>query len=104
MMPMTALLAAAENDTQFDPTTVSPGTAGFIFSGLLAAAVIVLGFLLVSRLRRNAYRHEVREQIADELASEQAGKGPAAGGAAVESAPGDEPGDEAEPPAEPEQR
>lgn len=112
-MLMSALFVAAENDTQFDPTTASPGTAGFIFSGLLAAAVIVLGFLLVSRLRRNAYRHEVREQIADELAAEQAGDDAAAGGGpSVAGGPSAEngvaagggPGDDAEPPAEPEQR
>lgn len=62
-----AALRFAE-DTEFDASQVTPGVEGFIFTGLLAAAIIVLGFLLVSRLRKSGYRHEVREQIAQELA------------------------------------
>ncbi|MBL3699679.1 hypothetical protein [Leucobacter luti] len=60
-------LRIAEVSTEFDANQVTPGVEGFIFTGLLAALIIGLGFLLVSRLRRNAYRHEVREQIAVEL-------------------------------------
>lgn len=58
----------AEENAEFDPNKVTPGYEGFIFTGIMAAAIIVLGFLLVSRLRRNAYRAEVREQIEEELA------------------------------------
>lgn len=65
----------AEDDAEFDPTIVSPGVEGFIFTGLMAAAVIVLGLVLVRRLRRNAYRSEVREQIAEELAEREGGAG-----------------------------
>jgi len=60
-------LVAAKGDAEFDPTKVTPGPAGFIMTAIFAAAVIVLGFLLVSRLRRNAYRHEVRDGIEAEL-------------------------------------
>ncbi|UOR02273.1 hypothetical protein MUN77_02775 [Leucobacter allii] len=87
-------LAEAETDTEFDPTIVSPGAPGFIVTGLLAAAVIVLGFLLVSRLRKSAYRAEVREQIDRELAEQEAaGAADAAasgtdGGAGTEARPG----------------
>lgn len=62
-----AAIAATKGDTEFDATTVSPGAEGFIATAAFAAAVIALGFLLVSRIRRNNYRHEVREEIAAEL-------------------------------------
>lgn len=71
-------------ETEFDPSKVTPGFEGFIFTALLAAGIIVLGFLLVSRLRRNAYRAEVREQIAEELADE-------GGDPAVPGEPGPDP-------------
>jgi hypothetical protein len=57
-------------ETEFDPDKVTPGWEGFVFTGLLAVGIIALGFLLVKRLRRNAYRAEVREQIAEELADQ----------------------------------
>ena len=70
-------------DTEFDASKVTPGVEGFIFTGLLAAAIITLGFLLVRRLRNSGYRHEVREQIAQELAERE---GTTPGGAASGSA------------------
>ncbi|RKQ89681.1 hypothetical protein U746_0923 [Mycolicibacterium mucogenicum 261Sha1.1M5] len=60
-------LAAKDGET-FDPDKVTPGPEGFIATAVFAAAVILLGFLLVKRLRRNSYRHEIREDIAAELA------------------------------------
>ncbi|QIM15937.1 hypothetical protein G7067_05110 [Leucobacter insecticola] len=57
----------AEDEAAFDPTKVTPGWEGFAFTGLVAVAIIALGFNLVARLRRNAYRAEVREEIAAEL-------------------------------------
>lgn len=65
----------AEDNAEFDPNKVTPGFEGFIFTGIMAAAVIVLGFLLVSRLRRNSYRAEVREQIEHELSGAEGDKG-----------------------------
>ncbi|WP_162903624.1 hypothetical protein [Leucobacter sp. wl10] len=67
--------------TKFDPNTVTPGVAGFVFTAILAAGIIVLGFLLVRRLRRSAYRAEARARIADELA----------GGRSATDEPGEEP-------------
>ncbi|WP_017792215.1 hypothetical protein [Leucobacter salsicius] len=68
------------DDTVFDPNKVSPGVEGFLMTGLLAVAVIGLGFVLVRRMRANNYRHEVREQIEAELAE-------AADAAETEAAP-----------------
>lgn len=62
---------ALESEPEFDANAVSPGVEGFIFTAIFAAAVIVLGFLLVRRIRRSQYRHEVREEIANELAEAQ---------------------------------
>lgn len=70
----------AENEEQFDPTIVSPGVQGFIWTAAVAVAVIFLGISLVRRLRRNAYRHQIREEIAAELAAREAA-GDGAGGA-----------------------
>ena len=66
---MRALVRLTE-DEPFNPDIVSPGVVGFILTGALAVAVILLGVNLVRRLRRNAYRHEVREEIEAELSAE----------------------------------
>ncbi|MBP1326069.1 hypothetical protein JOF28_001301 [Leucobacter exalbidus] len=65
---MLQLADEVATDTAFDPNKVTPGFEGFIFTGLLAVAVIALGFVLVRRMRASAYRHEVREEIEAELA------------------------------------
>ena len=75
----------AEEQAEFDPNQVTPGWEGFVFTGLIAVAIIVLGFNLVSRLRRNAYRAEVQEEIARELSEGDAT------GAAGEPGPDPEP-------------
>lgn len=62
----------AEEKVEFDPNQVTPGWEGFVFTGLIAVGIILLGFNLVSRLRRNAYRAEVQEEIARELAESDA--------------------------------
>lgn len=64
------LVWIAEEKGDLDPDTVSPGIAGFFAVALLAVAIILLGFNLVKRLRRNAYRAEIREDIANELAGD----------------------------------
>lgn len=76
----TAVLST-KGGAEFDPNKVTPGPAGFIATAAFAAAVILLGFLLVKRLRRNAYRHEIRDEIAAELAAAEGAPGAAAGGA-----------------------
>lgn len=70
MNTLNAVMWLAEKKDEFDPNKVTPGVEGFIFTGAMAVLVIVLGFLLVSRLRRNQYRHEVRDQIEAELAEQ----------------------------------
>ncbi|MGO1538000.1 MAG: hypothetical protein ACTHZ9_07185 [Leucobacter sp.] len=54
-------------DTEFDPDSVTPGAIGFIMTGVFALAVILLGFNLVRRLRRNAYRSEIRDSLQAEI-------------------------------------
>lgn len=76
-------LAAKDGET-FDPDKVTPGPEGFIATAVFAAAVILLGFLLVKRLRRNSYRHEIREDIAAELADAGTAGDAGAKGAAPE--------------------
>lgn len=74
-----AAIWLAEKDAEFDPTTASPGPLAFVVVAVLAVAIILLGFNLVSRLRRSRYRSEVREQIAEEQAAGQAGAADIAG-------------------------
>lgn len=69
MSLLTTAIRIAE-ETEFDPDTVSPGVAGFIAFAALGIGIIVLGFNMVRRLRRNSYRAEVREQIEEELAQQ----------------------------------
>ena len=76
-----ALVVAAQNGEVFDPDKVTPGPEGFIATAVFAGAVILLGFLLVKRIRRNSFRHEIREGIEAELAEAQQAGGEAAGGA-----------------------
>lgn len=77
-----AIAFAATDGEEFNPDKVTPGPEGFIATAVFAAAVIVLGFLLVKRIRRNSYRHEIRDEIAAELAEAgtAADGSPAAGG------------------------
>ncbi|WP_416550113.1 hypothetical protein [Leucobacter sp. BZR 635] len=83
-----AIAVAAKNGEEFNPDKVTPGPEGFIATAVFAAAVITLGFLLVKRIRRNSYRHEIRDDIAAELAgAQQPATGAAAGGAAPAAAP-----------------
>lgn len=67
MIALPTIVRLAE-ETEFDPNVVSPGFTGFIMTGVLAFAIILLGVSLVRRLRRNAYRAEIREALEAELA------------------------------------
>ncbi|MGW9021317.1 hypothetical protein ACWGOE_07535 [Leucobacter chromiiresistens] len=99
---MSLLTAAARiaEEAEFDPDTVSPGVAGFIAFAALGIGIILLGFNLVRRLRRNSYRAEVREQIEQELAAQNGAVGteaadpqaPVQPGRAEPDEPGTEPG------------
>ncbi|QIK64024.1 hypothetical protein G7068_13070 [Leucobacter viscericola] len=72
MTLMNQMMWIAEKNAEFDPDKVTPGVAGFVMVAVLAGAIILLGFSLVKRLRRNAYRSEIREDIANELAAGEA--------------------------------
>lgn len=72
MTLMNQMMWIAEKNAEFDPDKVTPGVAGFVMVAILAVAIILLGFNLVKRLRRNAYRSEIREDIANELAGGEA--------------------------------
>ncbi|WP_053386864.1 light-harvesting protein [Leucobacter japonicus] len=72
-MSLLFTIARAAEDTEFDPNTVSPGVAGFFAVAALAVGIILLGFNMVRRLRRNSYRADIREQIELELAEQQGG-------------------------------
>ena len=64
-------LLVSETDAEFNADKVTPGPEGFIMTAVFAAAVLVLGFLLVRRIRRSQYRTEARENIAAEIASNE---------------------------------
>lgn len=75
-MSITALWRGAAwvaEEAVFNPDTVTPGFVGFILTGALAVAVILLGINLVRRLRRNAYRHDIRDEIEAELGALDSG-------------------------------
>lgn len=91
MISLLHALVRAEQSPAFDPDRVSPGVAGFIVTGLLAGAVILLLLSFNRRMRRIRVRDEIRVQLAAELADRD-GAGPdgAAGpnGSADSGAPG----------------
>lgn len=93
LMNTWAAVGRVAEDAEFDPTIVTPGVEGFIMTGIFAVAVIVLGIVLVRRLRRNAYRTEAREQIAREL-EEQGGTPDSAGPSSEGSERGPDDSDE----------
>ena len=74
---LTAGIALAEKEKEFDPNTASPGVAGFIAVAVLAVAVILLLLDMNRRLRRSRIRGEVHEQIAAEAAEAAARAGQA---------------------------
>ena len=69
-MSLLAAVVRVAEETEFDPDTVSPGVAGFFAFAALGIGIILLGFNMVRRLRRNSYRADVREQIEQELADQ----------------------------------
>lgn len=77
------LLADTANDVEFDETKVTPGPDGFFATAVVGVAVILLGFLLVRRLRRIAIRAEVRERIAEEQTESQGSQAENAGAQAA---------------------
>lgn len=66
--------AAAPTPTPtVNPDDVTPGVAGFIAVGVLAAAVVLLLMDMLRRIRRARYRSEIGEELDAEIqASAQA--------------------------------
>ena len=58
---------------EFNPDTVTPGPEGFVAIIFVAALVVLLGFDLNRRVRRNTYRAEIKERLAAEIAANAAG-------------------------------
>ncbi len=63
-----------------DPSLVNPGPAGFVAIALLAAAVVVLIWDMLRRIRRVRYRAEVAEELDAEEAALREGDAEAPGG------------------------
>lgn len=51
-----------------DPSLVTPGPVGFVAIALVAAAVVLLGWDMLRRIRRVRYRAEVAEELDAEQA------------------------------------
>jgi hypothetical protein len=63
-----ALLSAATTPTPtptpaVDPNLVSPGVVGFLFTALIAIAVIFLIWDMMRRIRRGRVRADIQEQL-----------------------------------------
>jgi hypothetical protein len=65
------LLALITKTATDEPTAVStsPGTIGWIFTFLMAAAALVLIWDMVRRIRKVRYRAEIQEEITEENAA-----------------------------------
>lgn len=85
---------AAEQD-RITTAFSSAGVVTFVATAIFAAAIILLGFDLVRRIRRAGYRAEIQEKLAAEMAEREASE---ADGAAERAAGGaDLPGADPEP-------
>jgi hypothetical protein len=76
---ITGFLLANTPLPEFNPDTVTPGPAGFVAIFFVAAAVVLLGFDMVRRIRRTTYRAEITARLEAELAARNAGNTATAG-------------------------
>ena len=65
MIPLALAVAPSPSGTptDFDPTTVTPGVAGFLITFAVAAIVVLLVLDMTRRIRRVRYRGEVSERL-----------------------------------------
>ncbi|WP_174844113.1 hypothetical protein [Cryobacterium fucosi] len=70
--PIASFVLASTPPPEFDPDTVTPGPAGFVAIFFVAAMVVLLGFDLNRRVRRNTYRAQIKERLAAEIAANEA--------------------------------
>ncbi|WP_174776920.1 hypothetical protein [Cryobacterium algoritolerans] len=71
--PVASFILANTPPPEFNPDTVTPGPAGFVAIFFIAAMVVLLGFDLNRRIRRNTYRAQIKERLAAEIAANAAG-------------------------------
>lgn len=78
---------------EIDPNDVTPGPAGFIIVALLAAAVFLLIFDMLRRIRRVNHKAEITERLQAELAERDRMAGDEGPGTGPDSdpKPGDKP-------------
>ncbi|TFC80520.1 hypothetical protein E3T24_17005 [Cryobacterium sp. TmT2-59] len=69
---MVSFVLAATPPPEFDPTTVTPGPAGFVAIAVVAAGTVLLAIDMARRIRRNTYRAEIQERLAAEMAANAA--------------------------------
>jgi len=67
--PVASFILANTPPPEFNPDTVTPGPAGFVAIFFIAAMVVLLGFDLNRRIRRNTYRAQIKERLAAEIAA-----------------------------------
>ena len=70
--PVAGFVLANTPPPEFNPDTVTPGPAGFVAIFFVAAMVVLLGFDLNRRVRRNTYRAQIKERLAAEMAANAA--------------------------------
>ncbi len=70
--PVAGFVLANSPPPEFNPDTVTPGPAGFVAIFFVAAMVVLLGFDLNRRVRRNTYRAQIKERLAAEMAANAA--------------------------------
>jgi large-conductance mechanosensitive channel len=70
-MNLLSILKLEDDPTQTEGAiATSPGILGWVFTFLLAAAVIFVIYDMVRRIRRVRYREEILEEISEEEAAE----------------------------------
>lgn len=51
---------------EVDPVSVTPGVAGFVFTFVVAVAILLIILDMVRRIRRVRYRQEITERLDEE--------------------------------------
>ena len=71
-MNLLSILKLEDDPTQTEGAiATSPGILGWVFTFLLAAAVIFVIYDMVRRIRRVRYREEIRQEISEEEAAQE---------------------------------
>jgi len=81
-----------------DPNLVTPGVVGFLFTALIAIAVIFLVWDMMRRIRRGRVRADIQEQLDAEQQAARAVEATEVDDESIDAADGDERGDAGAPP------